>query len=183
MDIRSYVVYKFDELSDEAKEKAIMNLFDINVGYIEWWECIYDEVENRFGDCTELIEQYPFVESIKITGFDLDRNLGATIKTTLNSVKFFEHYFKNHHHKTMLINLLKNDFIYEDGFDQFLVNGRASRVESLLDDIDLKDIEKELSEVIASRLQSEYDYLTSEKAIVETIQCNDYDFTEDGKLD
>ena len=34
------VVYDFDELSDEAKQKAINNLSDINVDY-GWWEFQY----------------------------------------------------------------------------------------------------------------------------------------------
>jgi len=31
-------------------------------------------------------------------------------------------------------------------------------------------------------LSNEFDYLTSEDAIIETIEANDYYFTEDGKL-
>jgi hypothetical protein len=32
-------------------------------------------------------------------------------------------------------------------------------------------------------LSKEYDYQTSEEAIIETIKANDYDFTENGNLD
>ena len=31
-------------------------------------------------------------------------------------------------------------------------------------------------------LQKQYEYLCSEEAIIETIEANDYEFTEDGKL-
>jgi hypothetical protein len=31
-------------------------------------------------------------------------------------------------------------------------------------------------------LETEYDYLTSEEAIIETIEANEYEFTEDGEL-
>lgn len=182
MEIREYKVYKFDELSDEAKEKAVMKLFDINVDY-NWWDCTYDELENRFGDCIELQPQYPFVDSVRIKAFNLDRHLGAEIVMEIDQVKLFNHFFKDHRHKKVMIALLKNDYIYEDSYDHFTVSGNAPRIEKLLDDLDLKEIERELSEVIASRLQDECDYLMSEDAIIETIKCNDYDFTEDGTID
>ena len=33
MKTKTYIVYTFDELSDDAKEKAIQNLYDINVDH------------------------------------------------------------------------------------------------------------------------------------------------------
>jgi hypothetical protein len=44
------------------------------------------------------------------------------------------------------------------------------------------EFEADLISEYAHMLQREYDYLTSEEAIRETIEANDYDFTEDGKL-
>ena len=31
-------------------------------------------------------------------------------------------------------------------------------------------------------LRNEYEYLTSEEAVIESIRANEYEFTEDGKL-
>ena len=42
----------------------------------------------------------------------------------------------------------------------------------------LRDYARELYK----SLEKEYNYLTSEKAIIETIEANDYEFTEDGKI-
>lgn len=53
--VHEYTVYNFDELTEEAKQKALGNLADINVDY-EWWDYIYEDAE-RIG--------------LKITGFDL----------------------------------------------------------------------------------------------------------------
>ena len=36
METKTYKVYKFDELSEEAQAKAIENNYDINVSY-DWW--------------------------------------------------------------------------------------------------------------------------------------------------
>ena len=55
-------VYEFNELSEEAKEKAIEKLWNINVDY-EWWDCVYDDAENI---------------GLKIKEFDLDR--GSYVK-------------------------------------------------------------------------------------------------------
>src|SRR5688572_21955863 len=55
-------VYKFDELSDKAKDKARDWWRQGGLDY-EWWEFIYDDAK-RIG--------------LEITGFDLDRHKHAT---------------------------------------------------------------------------------------------------------
>ena len=51
---------------------------------------------------------------------------------------------------------------------------------------DLEDLNKEflrsLCEDYRIILQKEYEYLTSEEAIIETIEVNEYEFTEEGEL-
>jgi hypothetical protein len=56
MKTKTITLYNFDELTPEAQEKAIQNLWDINVDY-SWWEFTYD-------DAKEI--------GLNITGFDLD---------------------------------------------------------------------------------------------------------------
>lgn len=43
------------------------------------------------------------------------------------------------------------------------------------------DFLKSLLNDYLKSLRDEYDYQTSEKAIIETIEANEYEFTEDGK--
>jgi len=50
-------VYKYEELTESAKENAIERLSDINVDY-EWWDSAYEDAE-RIG--------------LKLTGFDTGR--------------------------------------------------------------------------------------------------------------
>jgi len=63
----------------------------------------------------------------------------------------------------------------------------AYKFEELSDDAkrkaveNLYDINVDFEEYL-SLLRQEYEYLTSKDAIVETIQANDYEFTEEGKL-
>jgi hypothetical protein len=155
-------VYKFDELSDDAKQKAIENLYDINVDY-DWYECIYDDA--RTIGCT-------------IDGFDIDRgnycdlkcpDAGATAEKIMKehgpnceTFKLAAQYVKDY-------DALERD---EDGEPLALY---------AQDELD-QDFTRALSEEYLSLLRQEYEYRTSEEAIIETIQANDYDFTEDGKL-
>ena len=40
----------------------------------------------------------------------------------------------------------------------------------------------DLCQEIYNSLQKEYESLTTDEAIIETIKCNDYEFTENGKV-
>ncbi|KKK46644.1 hypothetical protein LCGC14_3163200, partial [marine sediment metagenome] len=61
-------------------------------------------------------------------------------------------------------------FLNEDGLDERLDKVEAEFLRDILEDY-----------LILFR--EEYEYLTSRKTIIETIEANDYDFTEDGKID
>ena len=57
MRIKEIKLYKFDELSDEVKEKVIERLWDINVD-CDWWDAVFDDAEQI---------------GFEINAFDLDR--------------------------------------------------------------------------------------------------------------
>jgi hypothetical protein len=54
-------------------------------------------------------------------------------------------------------------------------------VDKLLGDLDT-EFQRALGKEYLSILRREYEYQTSEEAIIETIEANDYDFTEDGRI-
>lgn len=65
-------VYTFDELSDDAKQKALEDNSEINVEYWEWW----DSIE---GDANEI--------GLDITEFDTDRQtIGGKLTDDLQGV-------------------------------------------------------------------------------------------------
>jgi hypothetical protein len=72
--------YTFDELSDDAKAKAISELSHINVDY-DWWESTYEDAKNI---------------GLKITGFDLDRRRHAIGEFTLSAAEVMANIFANH---------------------------------------------------------------------------------------
>jgi hypothetical protein len=163
-------VYQFDELTETAKEKAIDNNIYINVDD-EWWESTYEDAE-RIG--------------IKITGFDIDRGSFCEGKF-IEDVCFTAHKIIEEHgevcetYKTAEAFLKERDEIVDTAPKD--ENGDFENEWEL--DEKLNDIEDEFKKSILEdyriMLTKEYEYLTSRKAIIDTIEANDLEFTEDGK--
>lgn len=166
-------VYTFDELSDKAKEKAIESLRDINVDY-NWWDSRYDDAA---------------MIGLRITGFDLERNrhatgefncLGGAIQCAGNIInehgplcdtyKLAAQYLKDQ--ETIDKKYPNHEDTDSDDYSEHLESS------GLLADEFLHDLLEEYSIM----LQDEYEYLMSDDAIIDTINANDYTFTEDGTL-
>ena len=163
-------VYKFNELSDAAKQKALEKLYDINVEF-DWWDSVYDDA-NTIG--------------CKIKGFDIDRRCYCELKCedahetarliienhgeACDTYKLAAEYLKDH---DKIIDEAERD---EDGelSDEYTVD-------KLLDELNA-EFERALGEEYLSMLRKEYEYLTSEEAIIKTIEANEYEFTKDGKM-
>ena len=167
-------IYKFSELSEGAKEKAINNLRDINVDY-DWWDCTYDDAKEA---------------GLKINSFDLDRNRHATGEFIETGFECASKIIKNHGEMCETYKTAKeflND--YEEMFEKYEDPQKpgyvAEEYESDFDN-DLDELEKEFLKSILENysilLQQESEYLMSDESIIETIEINDYDFTADGKL-
>lgn len=167
-------LYQFSELSDEAKEKAIRSNYDINVDS-DWWEGTYYDAANI---------------GLKIKSFDLDRNRHATGEFTQDADYCARKVIAEHGEHCDTHKLAKNYFSeyndlvkkYSDGIqtdkvaedNEYEFDQEANELESEF----LKDL---LSEY-ASILQRECNYRQSEEAIIETIEDNECEFTEDGEL-
>lgn len=163
-------LYKFNELSESAKQKAIENLSDINVDY-DWWESIYEDAENT---------------GLKITSFDLDRNRHAEGEFNLAANEVAANIFLDHGedcqtYKTAASFIAEWDPVFNNYMDENHEDYESNESEERLINIESEFL-KSLLEDYSTMLQEEYEYLTSEKAIIETIEVNDYEFTQDGKL-
>ena len=161
--------YTFSELSEDAKQKAIENHYDINVDY-EWWESIYEDA-GRIG--------------LEIDGFGLDRGLHASGGLTLSALEVAQNIINEHGEKCDTYKLAQ-DFLNEHApiFSDYM-NEESENYESkeLEDDMAYLEDEftKDLLNEYASMLQRSFEDLTSEEAITETIVANGYEFTEDGQ--
>lgn len=164
-------VYKFKELSERAQEQAIQKLYDINVDH-DWSESVLEEAKDM---------------GLKIESFDLDRNRNAKGKVLTSEREIADEILKNFGkdcdiYKCADAFLTRRDKIINDAPKD--ASGEVLDVEKL--DAELDECEEEfranLLEEYALLLQKEYEYQTSREAIIETIEANDYEFTEEGKL-
>jgi hypothetical protein len=160
-------LYSFGELSKENQDKAISNLSDINTSF-DWWENTYEDAENI---------------GLKLTGFDFDsasfvRDLQGEFindaELTANAI-IKEHGKDCETYKTAKVFLsdLKKQA-------KLITNGTDGDTDSIadLESVFLGDLLIDYKNM----LQEEYEYQSSEEAIKETIEANDYIFFEDGKL-
>lgn len=206
METRTYTVYKFDELPEEGKKKALENLYYINVDGDYWYEHIFDE-------WTEKLEAHGFMQpKISFSGFasqgdgacfDIQsfdakafieaNNLQGRFHAILKFPSAFDgHIQKNayathySHYNTRFfdysIELSETDDGSMDDEERKEFNGEYDMQASDLMH-EAEAVRATFSKEIYRDLEKEYDYQTSEEAIIETIRANDYDFTEDGKID
>ena len=153
-----------NELSEAAQQNAIEHLSDINVD-CDWWDCTYDDAEQI---------------GLKITSFDLGR--GAYVEGNFigSAHETAELIIKNHGEHCETYQTAKN-FLAE----LEVLTGKYDNIEDCPED-EIEALEadflKSLLEDYSIMLQHEYEYLTSDEAIIETILVNEYEFTENGKL-
>jgi hypothetical protein len=167
-------LFKFDELSDKAKEKALIEYYDWNVNF-DWWDSVYYDAKNV---------------GITINGFDIDRGNYCKIEFRYDEKDICQKIIMEHGencetHKIATKFLSDYDELvkrYSDGIIKDIVS------EYNEEDFDNEIIEletelhHELSEEYLSILRKEYEYLTSEEAIIEALEANEIEFTINGEI-
>ena len=168
--------YKFNELNENAKLQAIKYNIYINVNY-DWYDCTYETLR----EC-----------GIKVDSFDTGRNNSCEISFLSTAYEVATSIVDTFGQAMEIVNDAK-DFIekwdtlvkhHGEGND---TDGYSVKME-LYDEFDEDvegitiDLKKNLEYEILRWLRDEYEYLTSEEAIIETIEANEYEFTEEGKL-
>lgn len=156
-------VYKFNELSEEAKANALDHCREFNVTY-DWWESLYEDADNI---------------GLKITSFDLDRRRGAEGKFYLGAEDVIKAILEQHgtgcetyktaeDFKNRLQIIKSQHSITEDGnLDDEITDWEYDFLKSILEDYSIM-------------LQKESEYLTTDEAVKETIEANEYEFTKEG---
>jgi len=177
--LRTITLYSFEELSEDAKKKAIERLYDLNVDY-DWWDFTYDNAARVGIEITEFDTYHLEIDgkltlSLPESAAVIMREHGEKCATFATAKEHLEGYTKafrewlpqqdqestgNHSEEEWL-----RDFSYEDEANELAENYRRAILEDYL--IILRD---------------EYECLTSEEAIVETIKASEYLFTESGIL-
>jgi hypothetical protein len=163
-------VYKFSELSEQAKEKARNWWREGGLNY-EWWDYFYYDAE-RIG--------------LKITSFDLDRNRHAEGDFLLAANEVAANIFKEHGeqcetYKTATQFMEEWEPVFNDYMDENGVNYESEMLEGHLMELE-EEFLSSLLEDYSIMLQNEYEYMYSDEYVNETITINEYDFTEDGSI-
>ena len=148
-------LYSFSELSEEAQQKAISNLSDINTMDSSWYGSLEEDAFNI---------------GLKISSLDIDRRdcRGDLIESLEDSIQLV---LNNHGEMTETYKTAKT----------FLTHLTDSISDGEYDD--LKD--GYLNEMLHNYLEmfkNELEYQESNEAIIETIEANDYYFLSDGTL-
>jgi hypothetical protein len=174
-------VYTFSELSEDAQQKAIEDSRYANVADLEWWDTTYEDARTI---------------GLEITGFDLGNRktiAGKLLKTLPECCRLV----RANHGKSC--DTFRTALHYNHRY--FLEFSRWRR--AMLSDPDVcenwrpsdwlaefsdtpeatdtaNDFRLDLLSDYRSILDSEYDYLTGDVAISESLTANEYRFTADG---
>jgi hypothetical protein len=189
-------VYKFNELSDTAKENAIDGLRDINVDY-NWWEddFLLDIVSPK--KISKKIDEILANEGCvmfnwKQIYFDLDRSFYIQFVDLEIEDKYIDLFrqflgipkalWENVYYEFSNENNTYYDFV-PNTYIIFEHQGNKDFTEKQWNI--LEKAQKKFDDLVFNawqQLVSQYDYLISDESIIETIEINDYEFTEEGKL-
>lgn len=163
-----YNLYEFDELTDEAKDKAVEKLWDLNVDH-DWWEWTLEDAKSI---------------GLKITEFDIDHQI-CNGKLLIPGFDTANKIIENHGEKcdtfsTATQYLSDHKELHEKYKDE-IEAGNTWDYDSELEDLET-ELTRSLLEDYLLVLRKEYEHLTSKEAIIECIKSNEYTFLEDGTM-
>ena len=163
-------IFKFNELNEKAKQNTISNLSDINIDH-NWWEFIYEDAENI---------------GLKIMSFDLDRNRHAKGEFILNAPEVAQNILSNHGKECETYKTAESFLeVWQPIFNAYM-DEESEKYESSESEDEMQELEDDffnsLLEDYSIILQNACDYLQSDESIIDTIEANDYEFTEDGEM-
>ncbi|MCK5610705.1 antitoxin of toxin-antitoxin stability system [Candidatus Pacearchaeota archaeon] len=192
-------VFKFDELSEEAQQTAIEKLYDLNVDH-DWWD---------FEDAKQAAARMGIeIDDIYFSGFSSQGD-GACFEGSYSyqngGIKAIKDYAPQderlHQIAQGLQDIQRKSFyglsatVKHSGhyYHEYCTNISVSECRTLRDGCGSEDYAsvadneaitealRDFMRWIYKQLEKEYDYLTSEEAIKESIKANGYEFTGDGE--
>ena len=156
-------LYQYDELTDTAKEKALQHFEDINVD-LDWWDYIYEDAKNV---------------GLKINGFVAYRYCDIEF---IESAEHTAHKIVDEHGEQCATYQTAKNYLSEvEEIHKRNPDDEDNTTMAAYDEAEA-DFQRALSKDYLIILCKEYEYLTSEEGIAATIQANEYEFTEDGKI-
>jgi len=163
-------VYTFDELSDEAKERA-RDWWCASYPLGEWWDCTYEDAK---------------MIGLKITGFDIGRANEITGEFITSAIECSEAILKEHGetcetYKTAQAFCAAIDALPELPEENDPSYWDIERDLCAANDEAEADFLQSLLEDYLILLRHEYEYQMSDDCVDENILANEYEFTEEGE--
>ena len=189
--IHETILYKFDELSTQAKKRAIISFQeDDSYLYYDW----YQDTINDFETILELIGYYNI--TCYFSGF-YSQGDGACFSARFSREKRCLQKVKSYCPKEEkildIVEQIQSEIPLHEEYEikhsghyyhEYCTNvyylGDDEKAEQL--DERFLELSRQLMRILYEKLNTEYDYLNSDEAITEYIKANNYEFTEDGKL-
>lgn len=172
MRIKETKVYQYEELSDKAKEKA-RERFGRDYPDYDWWDSAYYDA-NTIG--------------LTITSFDLGNRKDIQGHLNISVKQSCEKILKEHGPSCETYKLAEQWQAKSEALDKAIAehcdddsDEERSRLEDEQDQNE-KEYEYALLQEYFSILGNEYEYLTSDAHIEESIIVNEYEFTEEGRI-
>ena len=179
--IKEIRVYKFDELEPDAQQKVLDDHRSINVDYNGWWEQDGLLAPESFSSKGEPLFNYNFRE----VEFDLEYR---------GYLKFGNLKVANYEAFRLLLGIPED--LWERIDYQFDNTGRNSDTALSLTSNTMEDFNeterkiiekaedkfKTLMEQAKQELKDNYNYLTSDESIKDTLEANEYEFEANGSI-
>jgi len=193
MQTKTYTVYNYDELSDEAKKKAV----EWAQEFLREDNFYFEDVQN---DWQEKLKEFGFTDvKISFSGF-WSQGDGASFTGKCDILKFIEATKQKKYYSKLLYQVKKENLdMYGESYRIDNHYAHYNTVKGTIDfeyhdarNIDLSKLENELtdsltefihteSKKIYRELESAYEGYTSEESAIDCIQANEYTFLESGK--
>ena len=177
--------YKITELSPEAKERALVWLAE-GLDY-EWWDSVYDDAK-KVGKCLGIE-----VDDIYFSGF-YHQNSGCCFSGHYSYRKGWKKALKDYASKDQeLIRIgqelqsIQRPAFYElggeiKGNDRYWRTNIELHWQYSAHEQTVNDVLRNFADWIYNNLQTEYERLTSEEQLIESVQANGYLFDENGRI-
>lgn len=193
---KQYEIFTLKEMlnNPETKQKLLEKHYDINVDYYDWHKFILDEWQDKLDDIGFSNPE------INYTGFNSQGDGASFTCKEIDFIKMCKYLNYNKRESNLIYELWNQGYIeaavkrnnyhyyhentvtleYYDG--HLLISWK--HIQKLVDKLwnDIESLIKPLCCEIYRDLENEYEYLISEKAIIETLQANEYEFYSDGTI-
>ena len=220
MRIKETKIYQYDELSENAKEKAREWYREVDY---DWWDCLYEDFAERAKELGIELSKKPVLLMNGKTRYDPEiyfsgfycQGSGSSFAGKWRAWDMNPDKLKSecptdselHRIADVLTDCAKEDGemwadikAHDDNWIRVEVND-GETIEEKLNELEYKSNEynllaqtcqqreqevakalRDFNRWIYARLQEEYEYLTSDEHVEESIRANEYEFTEDGEV-